>query len=113
MDIHLDPLGGWSGDMFVAALLDAFPEFWPPVQAAIASLQLGAQAECRLVPHRDHVLTGSRFVVGADSSAPSGGQRIILTIIPIRMIITNTSMSAIKHGRIFAPTSPAPISMRV
>jgi pyridinium-3,5-bisthiocarboxylic acid mononucleotide nickel chelatase len=74
LDIHLDPLGGWSGDMFVAALLDAFPEFWPPVQAAIASLQLGAQAECRLVPHRDHVLTGSRFVVGADSSAPSGGQ---------------------------------------
>jgi hypothetical protein len=25
LDIHLDPLGGWSGDMFVAALLDAFP----------------------------------------------------------------------------------------
>jgi uncharacterized protein (TIGR00299 family) protein len=74
LDIHLDPLGGWSGDMFVAALLDAFPEFWPSVQAAVASLQLGAQAECRLVPHRDHVLTGSRFLVGADSSASSGGQ---------------------------------------
>ena len=74
MDIHLDPLGGWSGDMFVAALLDAFPEFWPPVQAAIASLELGAQAECRLVPHRDHVLTGSRFLVAADSATPVGGE---------------------------------------
>jgi pyridinium-3,5-bisthiocarboxylic acid mononucleotide nickel chelatase len=73
LEIHLDPLGGWSGDMFVAALLDAFPEFWPSVQATVASLQLGAQAECRLVPHRDHVLTGSRFLVGADSSASSGG----------------------------------------
>jgi pyridinium-3,5-bisthiocarboxylic acid mononucleotide nickel chelatase len=74
LDIHLDPLGGWSGDMFVAALLDAFPEFWPPVQAAIASLKLGAEAECRLVPHRDHVLTGSRFLVVADSAAPSPSQ---------------------------------------
>jgi uncharacterized protein (TIGR00299 family) protein len=73
LDIHLDPLGGWSGDMFVAALLDAFPEFWPPVQSAIASLNLGAQAECRLVPHRDHVLTGSRFLVAADSAAPTAG----------------------------------------
>jgi hypothetical protein len=35
LDIHLDPLGGLSGDMFVAALLDAFPEHWPHVQTAI------------------------------------------------------------------------------
>jgi pyridinium-3,5-bisthiocarboxylic acid mononucleotide nickel chelatase len=74
LDIHLDPLGGWSGDMFVAALLDAFPEFWLPVQASIVALKLGAQAECRLVPHRDHVLTGSRFLVGADSAAPDPRQ---------------------------------------
>jgi len=26
MQIHLDALGGVAGDMFVAALLDAFPE---------------------------------------------------------------------------------------
>jgi uncharacterized protein (TIGR00299 family) protein len=67
LDIHLDPLGGWSGDMFVAALLDAFPEFWPQVSAAIAALDRGAEAECRLIPHRDHVLTGSRFIVAADA----------------------------------------------
>ena len=46
--IHLDPLGGLSGDMFVAALLDAFPEHWPHVQSTIASLNLGAGAECEL-----------------------------------------------------------------
>ena len=66
MDIHLDPLGGLSGDMFVAALLDAFPEYWPRVQSTIASLNLGAEAECRLAPHRDHTFAGSRFLVGAD-----------------------------------------------
>ena len=68
MDIHLDPLGGLSGDMFVAALLDAFPEHWPRVQSAIASLNLGAAAESRFAPHHDHSFAGSRFIVGADAS---------------------------------------------
>ncbi len=57
--------------MFVAALLDAFPEHWPRVQAAIASLNLGPPSECRLTPHRDHVFVGSRFLVAADT--PSAG----------------------------------------
>ena len=39
LEVHLDPLGGLSGDMFVAALLDAFPEHWPHVQSTIASLK--------------------------------------------------------------------------
>jgi hypothetical protein len=69
LDIHLDPLGGLSGDMFVAALLDAFPEHWPQVQSTIASLSLGAEAACRLAPHRDHSFAGRRFLVGADRTS--------------------------------------------
>jgi uncharacterized protein (DUF111 family) len=69
LDIHLDPLGGWSGDMFVAALLDAFPEYWPRVQSTIASLNLGAEAECRLAPHRDDAFAGSRFLVAGERTA--------------------------------------------
>ncbi len=61
--------------MFVAALLDAFPEHWPRVQSTIASLNLGAEAECRLAPHRDHSFVGSRFLVGADRAAPAGLQK--------------------------------------
>lgn len=64
--IHVDPLGGWSGDMFVAACLDAFPELWPVVSAAIESLDLGAAATCELRAHRDHALTGKRFVVAGE-----------------------------------------------
>src|SRR5208337_4473354 len=78
LDIHLDPLGGWSGDMFVAALLDAFPEYWPRVQSTIASLNLGA--ECRLAPHRDDAFAGSRFLVAGDRTAseqPAGRQRAV------------------------------------
>src|SRR5580700_5351397 len=69
LEVHLDPLGGLSGDMFVAALLDAFPEHWPHVQSTIASLNLGAGAECDLASRRDHSFAGRRFLVGADRTA--------------------------------------------
>jgi pyridinium-3,5-bisthiocarboxylic acid mononucleotide nickel chelatase len=77
LDIHIDPLGGWSGDMFVGALLDAFPEHWPQVQSTIASLKLGEEGECKLAPHRDHSFAGHRFLVGTDRTASnlSGGQQ--------------------------------------
>ncbi len=68
MDIHLDPLGGWSGDMFVAAMLDAFPEHWPAVRQAVAELDLGPGSLCQLVDHRDAALTGRRFLVAADEA---------------------------------------------
>ncbi len=58
--IHLHPLGGAAGDMFVACLLDAFPEHRAAVVEAAANL---AHVGCRLLPHEDGTLTGSRFVV--------------------------------------------------
>ncbi len=58
--IHLDPLGGAAGDMFVAALLDAFPEHAGSAAQAAARL---SGAACRLLPHDDGTLTGRRFVV--------------------------------------------------
>ncbi len=61
--VHLDPLGGIAGDMFAAALLDAFPEHAGMVTAAAERV---AGAGCRLVRHSDDVLSGSRFVVLAD-----------------------------------------------
>ena len=64
LDIHLDPLGGLSGDMFVAALLDAFPEHWPHVQSTIASLQLGEEGECKLAPlSRSFLRSGVDFLL--------------------------------------------------
>ena len=60
--IHLDPLGGVAGDMFVAALLDAFPAEVEGAAHAAATL---SGAACRLVPHDDGTLTGRRFVVDA------------------------------------------------
>jgi len=58
--IHLHPLGGAAGDMFVACLLDAFPEHRA---AAVEAAEALAHVGCRLLPHEDGTLTGSRFVV--------------------------------------------------
>ncbi len=55
--------------MFVAACLDAQPELWPEVVAAVAALDLGAAAHCRLLAHSDGVLTGRRFLVAAEASS--------------------------------------------
>ena len=63
MHIQIDPVGGMAGDMFVAALLDAFPPLEAAVQAAVRAAGLPARFCCDLVPHADHALRGRRFLV--------------------------------------------------
>ncbi len=64
--IHLDPLGGIAGDMFVAALLDAFPGF---EAATIAAARALTPLVCRTLRHQEghhqEGLGGLRFEVEA------------------------------------------------
>ncbi len=62
MQIHLDAIGGVAGDMFAAALLDAFPEHEAGVRASVAAAG-GAGITCASHPHNDGVLHGRRFTV--------------------------------------------------
>lgn len=74
MHIHLDPVGGIAGDMFVAAMLDAFPPLEKVVQDAVRAAGLPPRFHCDLVPHADRALTGKRFVVRENSGpGPSHG----------------------------------------
>ena len=60
--IHLDPIGGMAGDMFVAALLDAEPRH---EAECLRTAEAVARVPCRLLRHTDSVLAGARFDVRA------------------------------------------------
>lgn len=63
MELHLDLVGGLAGDMFIAAMLDLFPEHEAGLQSSLARTGLLAGVTARLAPHNDGVLAGRRFLV--------------------------------------------------
>jgi uncharacterized protein (TIGR00299 family) protein len=77
LEIHLDLIGGMAGDMFIAALLDAHPAHEGKVRDAIAATRGARHVTCNVLPHRDHILSGSRFEVLAsdDSRLPLTANR--------------------------------------
>ena len=71
MHVHLDPVGGVAGDMFAAALLDAFPEHADALAAELAGSRLHEIVTVRSEPFTDGILRGQRFHT---TPASGGGQ---------------------------------------
>ena len=67
MRIHLDPVGGIAGDMFIAAIIDARRDLFEGMLSAIRDAGLPGDVALSLDPYSDSVLTGNRFIV--DESA--------------------------------------------
>jgi uncharacterized protein (TIGR00299 family) protein len=63
MHIHLDAVGGVAGDMFIAAMLDAFPDLRAGLLAAVRAAGLPMEVHVGFAEHQDHALTGLRFRV--------------------------------------------------
>ena len=70
MHIHLEPVGGIAGDMFAAALLDAWPERRGELAAALGLLPLPSGSSARAEAFSDGTLAGSRFVVSLPAPEP-------------------------------------------
>ncbi|MBY3307594.1 LarC family nickel insertion protein [Rhizobium laguerreae] len=63
MEVHLDPVGGIAGDMFVAALLDFRPDLEMGLIEALALCPLIDRVDVRSESHNDGILSGRRFSV--------------------------------------------------
>jgi uncharacterized protein (TIGR00299 family) protein len=74
LHIHLDPLGGIAGDMFLAAVLDAFPQLEAAAVSAMRAAGLPQDWRCEVKPHRDHALAGRRLVIEPGSGAATAPQ---------------------------------------
>ena len=69
MHLHLNPLGGLSGDMFCAALLDAFPDRLAVAERALAAVPMPRNVRVGLTPAAGP-LSGKRFRVVPVSAEP-------------------------------------------
>ncbi len=61
--IHLDPLGGASGDMFIAAMLDAWPELESGLADALKAAGIPETVQIQRIADQRGGMTGSRFVI--------------------------------------------------
>ncbi len=68
MHIHLDPLGGIAGDMFIAAMTNAFPELKLRIERVIAEANFSG-VFVRFEPKNDGVLVGTHFQVTSTPGA--------------------------------------------
>lgn len=75
MHIHLDAIGGVAGDMFIAAVLDAFPDLRDGMLDAIRASGLPTDVGLRVEPFADHALTGLRFAVDEGHHQHAPGHR--------------------------------------
>jgi hypothetical protein len=63
LHLHLDISSTLTGDMFIAAVLDAFPRFERRVIGAIDALDATYPVICSLVAHSDQEMSGHRFEI--------------------------------------------------
>jgi hypothetical protein len=63
LHLHLNLSGGLAGDMFIAAVLDAFPRFERRVIGAIDALDAPYPVVCSLIAHSAGGVDGHRFEI--------------------------------------------------
>lgn len=75
MHIHLDLVGGLSGDMFISVLLDCFPEQASSLSEVMTAAGFADLVRLESQPADDGTLTGTAFKVLADKDAEGHAHR--------------------------------------
>ena len=75
MHIHLDLLGGISGDMFIGAILDCFPDLAESLSDQLVKAGFKDMVKLAIAPANDGMLTGTKFNVITDDDATSHDHR--------------------------------------
>ncbi len=86
MWIHLNPVGGIAGDMFIAAVLDAFPELKEDLLATFSTFPIPDTLNYQVNSFSDHAITGTKFLVteskqGTELVKPPGSYNDIIKYI--------------------------------
>ncbi len=68
MWIHLNPIGGIAGDMFIAALLDVFPEMKAGLFTTLDSFEIPKTVDYTVDSFSDHAISGTKFLVSEASN---------------------------------------------
>ena len=71
LSIHLDAVGGISGDMFASAFLDLNPELMVAIKESVDEMRLGNELRVENKAFSDGVLKGQRFLVDEGASESS------------------------------------------
>lgn len=92
MHVHLNPLGGIAGDMFIASVLDTWPELGEKMVATIHAAVRPAELDVEIVKSSDRVLAGTRFMVSQGLQV-EGEQRAHVRLSDIRESLSSATVS--------------------
>jgi uncharacterized protein (TIGR00299 family) protein len=100
--IHLDPVGGIAGDMFVAAMADAFPALIPGLMKELAKLRKSPAApgegDSRFEPHAGSSLRGQRFVVDVGPDGSHAQDHVAFRDIRARLQAAELDRRVLEHA---------------
>lgn len=96
--IHLDPVGGIAGDMFIAAMLDAFPDLLEPCWKDLQDSGVLKHVDVSLVAGQSHGLAVKRLCVNKTSEKPraTGHYR------DLKLLLQNSALVDVVKARALA-----------